>query len=195
MPNCLAHFVDALDLRPAHFVGLSLGGIIAIEATRRHPSLVATLGLASAYAGWYGSLPADVAGRRLEQALRLSGLPAEDFVAALLPTMFASAPAVEDLDAFRAAMLAFHPAGFSAMARASAVDLRPTLAGITVPTLLICGQRDERAPLQVAQQLHAAIPASTLVILPDVGHVCNIEAPEAFTREVRAFVSKHRKPL
>jgi pimeloyl-ACP methyl ester carboxylesterase len=190
--DCLARLVDALELGPAHLVGLSLGGSIAIEATRRHPSLVATLVLVSAYAGWYGSLPAEVANRRLEQALRLSELPAEEFVAALLPTMFASAPAAEDVDAFHAAMRAFHPVGFRALARASAVDLSAALAGIATPTLLIAGERDERAPLPVAQQLHAAIPASTLVVLPDVGHVCNIEAPEAFNREVRAFVSKHR---
>jgi pimeloyl-ACP methyl ester carboxylesterase len=190
--DCPARFVASLELGPVHLVGLSLGGILAIEATRRHPSLVRTLVLASAYAGWYGSLPAEVADRRLEQALRLSELPAEAFVAALLPTMFAAAPAAQDVDAFRAAMLAVHPVGFRALARASAVDLSAALAGIAAPTLLLYGERDERAPLQVAQQLHAAIPASTLVILPQVGHVCSLEAPEAFNREVRAFVAKHR---
>jgi pimeloyl-ACP methyl ester carboxylesterase len=190
--DCLAHFVDALDLGPAHLVGLSIGGTIAIEANRRHPSLVATLVLASAYAGWYGSLPTNVADRRLEQALRLSRLSAEEFVTTLLPTMFASAPAVEDAEAFRAAMLAFHPVGFRAMAPASAVDLSAGLAGIAAPTLLIYGDGDERAALQVAHQLLDAIPASRLVVLPDVGHVCSIEAPEAFNRETRVFVSKHR---
>jgi pimeloyl-ACP methyl ester carboxylesterase len=44
-----------------------------------------------------------------------------------------------------------------------------------------------RAPLKVAEDLHAAIPGSTLVLLPDTGHGCNIEAPEAFNRAVRNF--------
>lgn len=123
----LARFIDALDLRPAHLVGLSIGGTITIETTRRHPSLAASLVLASAYAGWHGSLPVDVADRRLEQALRLSELPSDEFVGALLPTMFASAPAAEDVEAFRAAMAAFHPAGFRALARASAVDVSDAL--------------------------------------------------------------------
>lgn len=189
----LARFVDDLNLRPAHLVGLSFGGTITLEATRRHPSLAASLVLASAYAGWYGSLPADVADRRLEQALRLSELPSDEFVSALLPTMFATTPATEDVEAFRAAMLAFHPAGFRALARALAVDVGAAPAEITTPTLLIYGERDERAPMQVAQQLHKAIRGSTLVVLPDVGHVCSIEAPEAFNGEVCAFVSKYRR--
>jgi pimeloyl-ACP methyl ester carboxylesterase len=40
----------------------------------------------------------------------------------------------------------------------------------------------------VAEDLHTAIPGSTLVVLPDVGHACNIEAPEAFNQAVRRFL-------
>ena len=43
-------------------------------------------------------------------------------------------------------MLAFHPAGFRAMARASAEDLRGVLSRITIPTLLVYGEEDVRAP-------------------------------------------------
>jgi pimeloyl-ACP methyl ester carboxylesterase len=45
----------------------------AIDFCRRHPALVRALVLVSAYAGWGGSLPAEVAAQRLEQALRLAG--------------------------------------------------------------------------------------------------------------------------
>jgi pimeloyl-ACP methyl ester carboxylesterase len=94
----------------------------------------------------------------------------------------------ESVDAFGASMLAFHPAGFRAMARASAEDLRDVLPLIGVPTLLVCGDKDVRAPRTVAEDLHAAISGSTLVVLPNTGHVCNIEAPEAFNRAVRSFL-------
>jgi pimeloyl-ACP methyl ester carboxylesterase len=89
-------------------------------------------------------------------------------------------------------MLAFHPAGFRAMARASAEDLRGALPGIDVPTLLVYGDSDVRAPLTVAESLHAAISGSTLVVLPGAGHVCNIEAPEPFNAVVRAFLANRR---
>ena len=64
-----------------------------------------------------------------------------------------SAPA-EAVDALRAAMLTFHPAGFRAMARAAAEDLRAALPSIDVPTLLIYGADDIRAPMAVADHLH-----------------------------------------
>jgi pimeloyl-ACP methyl ester carboxylesterase len=45
-----------------------------------------------------------------------------------------------------------------------------------------------RAPVQVAEELHASIPSSKLVILPGVGHVSSVEASELFTAEVRRFL-------
>lgn len=96
------------------------------------------------------------------------------------------------MEAFRESMLGFHPVGFRAMARASAEDLREVLRHVKVPTLLVYGDRDVRAPLPVAEDLHAAIPGSTLAVLPGAGHVCSIEAPEEFTRAVRAFLSDRR---
>ena len=102
--------------------------------------------------------------------------------------MFASPVPDETVDAFRASMEAFHPRGFAAMARASAEDVRDVLPTIDVPTLLLYGDRDVRAPLTVAESLRAAIPRSELVLLPGAGHVCNIEAPAAFDAAVRGFL-------
>jgi 3-oxoadipate enol-lactonase len=45
-----------------------------------------------------------------------------------------------------------------------------------------------RAPLRVAKDLHTAISGSVLVVLPDAGHLCNIEASEAFNRAARSFL-------
>jgi pimeloyl-ACP methyl ester carboxylesterase len=186
--DCLAGFVSQLGLQRPHVAGLSFGGALALELYRRHPDVPKTLILASAYAGWAGSLPADVAAKRLQQALVLAGLSPEDFVAALLPTMFAEGTPPESVEAFGAAMRRFHPSGFRAMARASAEDLRGVPPRVEIPTLLVYGDRDVRAPLTVAEELHAAISGSTLVVLPGAGHLCTIEAPEAFNRAVRSFL-------
>jgi pimeloyl-ACP methyl ester carboxylesterase len=189
--DCLAGFVGRLGLGKPHVAGLSFGGALALEFCHRHPAIPRTLILASAYAGWGGSLPRDVADQRLRQALMLADLPPDAFAGTLLPTMFSEA-APEDIDEFGASMLAFHPAGFRAMARASAEDLRGALPHINVPTLLVYGDQDVRAPLAIAEDLQAAIPGSALVVLPGAGHVCNIEAPEAFNNAIRNFLHTRR---
>ena len=74
------------------------------------------------------------------------------------------------------------------MARASAENLRNALPHVKVPTLLIYGGQDVRAPRPVVEDLHTSIPGSTLVVLPDAGHACNLEAPEAFNQAVRRFL-------
>lgn len=186
--DCLAGFIDGLGLGTPHVAGLSFGGALALALVGRHPAVPATLVLASAYAGWAGSLPADVAEQRLRQAMALADLAPEELVGTLLPTMFSGATPPEAVEAFRASMLAFRPAGFRAMAHASAEDLRDVLARIDVPTLLVYGDQDVRAPLSVAEDLHAAIPGSTLVVLPGTGHACSVEAPEAFNQAVRSFL-------
>jgi pimeloyl-ACP methyl ester carboxylesterase len=190
--DCLAGFIDRLGLGRPHVAGLSFGGALALELYRRHSTIPMTLILASAYAGWAGSLPADVAVQRLRQALALADLSPEEFAAGLLPTMFSEDTPAESIAEFGASMLAFHPAGFRAMAYASAENLRDILPQMKIPTLLVYGDRDVRAPPTVAEDLHTAIAGSTLVVLPDTGHLCNVEAPEAFNRAVRSFLRDGR---
>jgi pimeloyl-ACP methyl ester carboxylesterase len=190
--DCLAGFLEGLGLDTACVAGLSFGGILALALQRRHSAVSSALILASAYAGWAGSLPGEVAEQRLRQALSLADGAAEAFVATLLPTMFSKPMPLETVDDFRSSMQAFHPRGFRAMARASAEDVRDVLPHVEVPTLLVYGDRDERAPLTVAEALQAAISGSRLVVLPDAGHVCNVEAPDEFNAAVRDFLHESR---
>lgn len=187
--DCLAGFVDALGLGRPHVAGLSFGGGIALELYRRHPTIPMTLVLAAAYAGWAGSLPPEVVEQRLRQSLQLADRPPDQFVRAMIPTLFSESASAERVDEFAAIMSEFHPAGFRAMARSLAeADLRDVLPRIDVPTLLLYGDKDVRAPLNVAEDLHAAIPTSRLVVLPGVGHMSSLEAAERFNAEVRSFL-------
>jgi pimeloyl-ACP methyl ester carboxylesterase len=187
--DCLAGFVGALGLGRPHVVGLSFGGGLALELYRRHPAIPRSLVLASAYAGWAGSLPADAVEQRLQQALRLADLPPDELVNAVVPTLFSESTPTELVDEFAKTMMEFHPAGLRTTARAfAAADLRDVLPRIDVPTLLLYGDQDVRAPLNVAEDLHARIPNSTLVVMPGIGHVSNMEAAERFNAEVRAFL-------
>ena len=176
--DCLARFISELGLERPHVAGLSFGGALAIAFAGRHCATPKSLVLASAYAGWAGSLPAEVTEQRFRQALQLSSLSPDDFVDALLPTMFSPSTPREVVEDFGTSLRAFHPAGFRALAHACAENVRPDLSRILVPSLLVYGESDARAPVGVAEDLRAAIAGSTLTVLPGAGHCCNLESPE-----------------
>lgn len=187
--DCLAAFVRTLGLARPHMIGLSFGGALVLELFRRHPTIPRTLVLASAHAGWAGSWEPDEVDERLHRCLRLADLPGEQFADAMIGSMFSGRAPKEAVAQFAASLHEFDAAGFRAMAYSlAAADLRDMLAGIDVPTLLLHGDDDVRAPLRIAHDLHAAIPASRLVVMPGVGHMSSVEAPEVFNREVRTFL-------
>ena len=67
--------------------------------------------------------------------------------------------------------------------------LRYRLHRINVPTLLLYGDADRRSPMGVARELEAQIPGARLAVIPGVGHLSNLEAPDSFNREVRSFLA------
>lgn len=67
-------------------------------------------------------------------------------------------------------------------------DSIPTLASITVPTLIIVGENDKLTPVDEAQKMHASIPGSCLEILPECGHLPPLEWPERTTELLRNWL-------
>lgn len=187
--DCLAGFIEVLRLGRSHVGGLSFGGGLALELYRRHPEVVRSLILASAYAGWAGSLPTEVVEQRLQLILRDSVLPPDLWAPALVETFFSKDPPPEIVREALSMVSDLHPGASRAGAQAFAkADLRDVLPRIDVPTLLLCGEDDVRAPRPVWEALHAGIRGSKLVVIPGVGHVIDIEAAERFNAEVRAFL-------
>ena len=187
--DALAGFLrEAVPGRP-HVLGLSMGSGIALEFYRAHPSIPASLLLVSAYAGWAGSLPPEEVKRRYAQVLAELEQPPEQFIPVWLPTLFTDRADPADVQETSAIMADFRPTGMRALLNASAhADYRDVLPGIAVPTLLLYGTDDVRSPLSVARDMNRQIPGSTLVLIPDVGHLGPVEAPEAFNTQVRRFL-------
>jgi pimeloyl-ACP methyl ester carboxylesterase len=187
--DCVAGLVSAIGLGPCHVGGLSFGAGLALAVYERHPGLPASLLLASGYAGWGGSLPPEEIEARLSRAVADAERPPEQWVEDYLPTFFGGEVPREAVGEIVAMMLDTRPTGMLPMLHAFAeADLRPMLSQVAVPTLLLYGGADVRSPLAVAEELHAAIPTSQLVVLPGVGHVSNVEAPDAFDAQVRRFL-------
>jgi pimeloyl-ACP methyl ester carboxylesterase len=187
--DCLAALIEALGLERPHVLGLSFGSSLALELFRRRPAVPRSLVLASAYAGWAGSLGREVADQRREIFLLGAERPRDEVVREFSKTLFTDSVPAEVVEEVVAVAREFHPAGLRAMAHALAdADLRDVLQLIDVPTLLLYGDADMRSPVAVGEELHKQIPGSKLVVLPGPGHVVNVEAPERFNDEVRSFL-------
>ena len=61
------------------------------------------------------------------------------------------------------------------------------LEQISVPTLLIMGERDIEEFQAIANHIALTIPHLTKLVLPSVGHMSNMEAPETFNEAVLGF--------
>jgi pimeloyl-ACP methyl ester carboxylesterase len=189
--RCLAALIEALDSGPAHVAGLSWGGTVALELYRHRPELVATLLLVDTYAGWKGSLPEEEVRARVD-GLRQMLAAADHSFDPTLPGLFAGDPPVEFVPLLKAMAADVRPESMrTALLVMAETDQRDLLPRIAVPTLLIWGELDGRSPLTVAHQFEDAVPGAKLVVIPDAGHVSNLEQPELFNAAVREFCRAH----
>jgi len=188
--DCLASFVGALDLERPHVAGLSFGSGLALELYRWHPMIARSLILASAYAGWAGSLPSEVVEQRKQQMLKRVAMPGDQFAEQWLPSLLTESAHEDVVQELKTILRDFHPSGQLALLRAGFAehDVREVLSRVDVPTLLLYGDKDVRSPANVAKDIQARIAGSRLVFISGVGHMIDMEAPEQFNVEVREFL-------
>jgi 3-oxoadipate enol-lactonase len=176
---------DALSIKRAHFIGISMGGMTGLALTQKHPERVESLAACDC-----GPASSPASTQQWEERIAIAekgGI--EPLVLATAKRWFPP-DYPESNSAFQKAcdMIRTTPVkGFIGCAGALAnFDLRPGLPGIKVPTLLIVGSKDATVPGMKA--INAAVPGSQLVELEGAGHLSNLEQPEAFTRALQQFL-------
>ncbi len=73
-------------------------------------------------------------------------------------------------------------------ANAARPDRRAGLGAISCPTLVVCGRQDILLPLDHSEEIAAAIPGATLVVIEDSGHIPTMERPQAATALMRYWL-------
>jgi 3-oxoadipate enol-lactonase len=175
----LAQLLDHVGWDKAAVAGCSMGGCVALAFAGLYPDRVAGLGLIDTTA-WYGP-DAPARFRERADAARAKGMQGlidfqatrwfSDEFRASHPEMLQRATSVflaNDFDCYAATC-----------ALLGDVDVRARLRSFRMPVAIVVGEEDYATPVAMAQELHAAIPQSTLTVLPRARHLTPIERPDA----------------
>lgn len=181
-----AGLLDVLGIRAAHFVGLSMGGMIGQQLGARYAPKVLSLALCDTASEMP---PRSLWVERLEIARRqgIAGLVEGTIKRWFTEPFIKRAPG--DIDKVRAFILSTGVEGY--IGCASAVrDMAQTtmLLKIKAPTLVMTGRQDPACTVDQATVLHRMIDGSQLVILEEAAHLSNIEQPKAFNLALRNFI-------
>jgi pimeloyl-ACP methyl ester carboxylesterase len=69
-------------------------------------------------------------------------------------------------------------------------DYTHELGRVSKPVLVIVGEEDRTTTVRAARALHEGIEDSELVVVPGVGHMSFVEAPEVYLEAVRGFLRR-----
>ena len=193
--DAVADVLERLDAEPAHVVGYSMGGRIALGLAVRHPDVVASLVLIGASPGLAD--PVERSARRrsddeLADDLEEKGL--EWFVDHWMASpLFASQERLgrDALVDARAQRLTNDPEGLAGSLRGAGTGAQPShwhdLPRIAAPTLLMVGDEDSKFRA-IALRMGAGLPRSTMEVVPDAGHAAHLENPGHVVASVREFL-------
>ena len=190
LADSVAGLLEHLGISRVVLGGLSMGGYTAFVFARRHRPLVRALVLADTRAG---ADTDEVKERRTSQQAQVRERGTAELVETMLGTLLTEETHAERPDIVEQArriMLEVSPdavvAGLEAMKRRA--DASEELAGLDVPVLVVVGEQDASAPVEVAEEMVEQLPNGRLAVIPAAAHLSNLEQPEAFTAEVKAFL-------
>ncbi|GAA2132157.1 alpha/beta hydrolase [Kitasatospora kazusensis] len=187
----LARLLDERGIERAVIGGLSMGGYVAMAFARHYPERVAGLLLAGTKA------TADTPQARANRERIATAVLARDSVRILAEEKLADnllGPApMPELIAHVSEMIAEaspQAVAWAQRAMAARPDSLDVLAGLDVPAAVIVGEMDTVTPLAEAQLMADALPDAELTVIPSVGHLSSLEAPETFNGAVRALLRR-----
>jgi len=188
MAQDMASLLDARGACPAHVVGISMGGAVALQLTIDRPHLVRGLVLVNTFAHLEpGSLRSRLYFLSRLIMVHTLGLAPQ---ARLVARHMFPAPEQEALrQALYKQIVQAHPAGYRAVMRAlSRFDARRRLRDICSPTLVLTGQKDRTVSPGNQRTLVERIPGARQIMVANAGHALPEDQPDMFFRNVKEFL-------
>jgi len=187
--------LDSLGVGRAGYCGISLGGMIGMWLAAHAPGRIAALGLVCTAA----YLPPAEHWRQRAARVRAAGMAS--ISAAVVSRWFTPAYAAAEpgvIAVFRAGLERTDPDGYAGCCEAiAAMDLRPDLAAITAPTLVIAGADDPATPPEYGGAIASQIDRARFEVIPGAAHLAAVSAPDSVAAALTAHlaaaaVSDHR---
>lgn len=187
--NDLRGLLDTLAVEQAILIGDSVGGMIALAYALAHPTQVKGLVLCDT-AAKIGT--PEMWNERID-ALRQYGLA--DLAAVILDRWFSpgfreSRPAA--YQGYRNMLVRTPLAGYIAACEAIRdTDLRPAVASLQMPALVLCGAEDAATPPDLVRGLAEALPQARFELIAGAGHLPSLEQPAALAEAIDGFLQEN----
>jgi 3-oxoadipate enol-lactonase/4-carboxymuconolactone decarboxylase len=172
--------LDRLEIVRAAFVGLSIGGAVAMTAALRAPERFDRLVLCST-ASYFG--PPE---QWTDRAATVRAEGVEAVAPATLGRWLTPDAPPELRERLKSMLLASPREGYASCAEAlSGYDVRGGLGALQMPVLAIAGADDPTTPPDTMQAIVDEIPGARLRVIEHARHIVNVERPEEFNRLLR----------
>ncbi len=186
----LIALMDGLYIEKAVVCGFSMGGYILLNAVKRFPDRFSALILADTQC--IADSPEGKEKRR-EAMLEIQHYGLVLFTKNFTSKIFSNASIKYNKILVKTVMneiLNTSPEAIIATlnALANRKEMCSSLAQISVPTLIICGNEDILTPVEQAEYLHKNISNSTLKIITKAGHLANLEMPNKYNKIIYEFI-------
>lgn len=189
--DCAA-VLAALEIQqPVVVCGLSMGGYVSFALYRRYPQLFSGLILAATRAGSDTDQARSNREKSIKDTQQHGSAPVLDNMLKVLlaPATYQSNPELVD----NLAGILSQTSEQGIIAAQQGMKARPdsssTLGDILVPTLIFHGEQDQIISLEESKYLAAGIQDAMLEIIPDAGHMVNMEQAELFNNAAARFLS------
>lgn len=185
----LKGLLDELEIDKVILGGLSMGGYIAFAFLRKYPESVAALVLADTRAE---ADPPEGVEKRTKQQEQVRSEGIDGLAEALTGALLSESTKQKRPDVVKTVRGVMDNPARSFIGELEAMKARPDsspgLSSIGVPTLILVGEDDAITPPDAARKMHEHIGGSRLVVLPEAGHLSNLEVPEAFNGALAEFL-------
>jgi 3-oxoadipate enol-lactonase len=184
--------IQAIDIEPPIVVcGLSMGGYVTFALFRRYPQIFRGMILTSTRAA-----PDSLEGKASREAAiknaREHGISAiADTMAVKLVSPFTRTTKKNLVSLIHEIMLETSINGVvgALQGMRDRDDSNPLLADIDCPVLIVHGADDQIIPFSEAEEICQRLRDARLVVVPQAGHLPNMEQPERFNQVVRDFLT------